>query len=90
MQTLRLIVESSIQEARQLMEPDFSMRSIHPPNQFQNTFESISHIPPARQEFEDIGKLEEQKSLSYAHSIGIGEDAFECANAEAGTDAVDI
>ena len=90
MQNLRLIVESSIQEARNIMEPEYSMRSIHQLNQFQNTFESISNIPRVRQDFEDIGRLEEQKSLSYSHSVGVGEEVFQCANAEAATDAVDI
>jgi hypothetical protein len=69
MSALRLLVESSIAEARQQMEPDFSMRSL-PPHHHQG-FESISNIPK-NQDFEDIGKLEEQKSESFhqSHSVG--------------------
>ena len=104
MGALRLIVEASIQEARNLMEPEFSMRSsslnmplqtsqssINPNlihgamNQFQNTFDSIPSIPHSRpsdlkggddygisQEFEDIGRYEEQKSNPHLHSIAVG------------------
>ncbi len=56
-------------------------------NQFQNTFDSIPSIPHSRpsdmmkggddygisQEFEDIGRYEEQKSLPHQHnSIAVG------------------
>jgi hypothetical protein len=54
-------------------------------NQFQNTFDSIPSIPHSRpsdlkggddygisQEFEDIGRYEEQKSNPHQHSIAVG------------------
>jgi hypothetical protein len=123
MGALRLIVEASIQEARNLMEPEFSMRSsslnmplqtsqssINPNlihgamNQFQNTFDSIPSIPHAHpsdlkggddygisQEFEDIGRYEEQKST---HSIAVGgymvAGATHTVNTEASTDIQNI
>ena len=132
MPALRLIVESSIQEARNLIEPDFSMRSsLNMPLQmasgnasgsvlnqpiFQHGLDFIPMIPhvPSHQlgsaqrvsnliggDFEDIGQMEEQKSLSYqiqqpsttsSHSIAIGGDegnVHNVVNVEAGTDAVD-
>jgi len=92
MSALRLIVESSIQEARNLLEPDFSMRSssLNMPlqmsaqqnqsDQFQKAFESIPSIPHQdggiSHDFEEIERMEEQKSLSYqrAHSVAVGEE----------------
>jgi hypothetical protein len=73
-------------------------------NQFQNTFDSIPSIPHARpsdlkggddygisQEFEDIGRYEEQKS---SHSIAVGGQspfvAPHTVNTEASTDNIDI
>ena len=76
MEALRLIVEASIQEARSLLEPDFSMRSssLNMPlqvsqhqAQFQQTFESIRNDYSRKESiglgFEDIGGLQEQKSI---------------------------
>ena len=79
MSALRLIVEGSINEARNLLEPDYSMRSssLNMPlqmsqQQLAHHFEAIPSIRPspesriaslAAADFEDIG--EEQKSMSY-------------------------
>ncbi len=121
MGALRLIVEASIQEARGIMEPEFSMRSsslnmplqtsqsnINPHhihggiNEFQNTFNSIPSIPHAKasdpkegddygfsQEFEDIGRYEEHKTLRSQHSIAVGGTPI-TVNTEASTDNIDI
>ena len=78
-------------------------------NQFQNTFDSIPSIPHSRpsdmkagddygisQEFEDIGRYEEQKSSPHQNSIAIGgQSPFKAAapqtlNNEASTDNIDI
>ena len=78
-------------------------------NQFQNTFDSIPSIPHSRpsdmkagddygisQEFEDIGRYEEQKSSPHQNSIAVGgQSPFKVAapqtvNNEASTDNIDI
>jgi hypothetical protein len=77
MQQLRLFVEASIEQARQSIEPDFSMRSsINVPMSQNIPFDYATQNSRQNQgishEFEDVFE-EEQKRFDLAtNSVGVG------------------
>ena len=82
MTNLRLFVEASIEQARQSIEPDFSMRS-----SIQQPFEYSSKERGISQDFEDVSR-EENKSRAVAtgNSVGVGSNFSNLQSMNAETD----
>lgn len=93
MPQLRLFVEASIEQARQSIEPDFSMRSSigvmmsQNANSINHPFESSNTMSKQMRgisgDFEEISEIEQRLKPSKtmnAHSVGIGGEDMLCVN----------